>query len=399
MLPVVHRFGEPRANFDGRTQALANARSAALAISRTGAGYAIHMSALLELSEVELNYGDTAVVRNMSMHVNAGEIACLLGASGCGKTTVLRAIAGFNALAGGTITFDNVVIARRGYAVAPERRGLSMVFQDHALFPHLSVLANVQFGIEKLPSTERLARAEKLLALVGLSGYEERFPHELSGGQQQRVALARALAPQPQLVLLDEPFANLDTDLREHLGRAVRQVLKATNTAAVLVTHHQDEAFALADRVGVMHQGAVAQWDTAYNLYHEPANRYVANFIGEGVFIPGTLTARDRVESSLGVIHGNRMYPFALGTRVDLLIRPDDIQPDPAGDIDCRVVGRQFRGAETLYELELQDSVQIMARFPSHMDHAIDEHVRVRVDAEHLVVFRTGEDADAHSGE
>ena len=355
------------------------------------------MSALLELEQIELRYAESAIVRDLNMHVNTGELVCLLGPSGCGKTTVLRAIAGFNEVAKGTIRFDGVEVARPGYAVPPEHRRLSMVFQDHALFPHLDVAANVQFGIDKLPRAERIQRSEELLELVGLQDYQQRYPHELSGGQQQRVALARALAPAPRLVLLDEPFANLDTDLRERLGRAVRDVLKATGTAAILVTHHQDEAFALADRVGVMHDGAVAQWDTAYNLYHEPANRYVANFIGEGVFLPGTLIAPDCVESSLGRIHGKRMYAFEPGTHVDLLVRPDDILPDPVGDIECRVVGRHFRGSETLYELELGDSTQVLARFPSHMDHAVDDRVRVRVDAEHLVVFRTHEEDDAHT--
>jgi iron(III) transport system ATP-binding protein len=357
------------------------------------------MSALLELQEVELRYGDSAVVQGLNMHVNAGELACLLGPSGCGKTTVLRAIAGFQDVEAGQIWFDNEVVSAPGRLVPPERRALTMVFQDHALFPHLSVAGNIQFGISRESRSERARATDSLLELVGLNGYGERFPHELSGGQQQRVALARALAPKPKLVLLDEPFANLDVELRERLGNAVREALQATHTAGVLVTHHQEEAFALAERVGVMHEGAIAQWDTAYNLYHEPANRYVASFVGEGVLIDGVLKTRDSVECALGVIHGNRMYPFELGERVDLLVRPDDIQPDLDGPLECVVTSRSFRGTETLYTLCLNDGTNVLSRFPSHMDHALGERVRVRVDAEHLIIFAASESKNAHSRE
>lgn len=224
----------------------------------------------------------------------------------------------------------------------------------------------------------------------GLQGYESRYPHELSGGQQQRFALARALAPSPQLVLLDEPFSNLDVDLRDRLGQSVSDALKATGTAAILVTHHQDEAFALADRIGVMHGGAIAQWDTAYQLYHEPINRYAADFVGEGVLLPGTMEAPDRVSSPLGEIIGNRMYAIPEGAAVDLLVRPDDIQPDPAGPLECTVAHRNFRGSEILYTLALEDQTRVLSLFPSHMDYLVGERVRVRVDAEHLIVFPRG---------
>ena len=357
------------------------------------------MSALLELQDVELRYGPTTVVSGLNMHVNEGELACLLGPSGCGKTTVLRAIAGFQSVQSGQILFDGHVVSTATKSVPPEHRALTMVFQDHALFPHLSVAGNIQFGITDKSRSERARLTDSLLELVGLSGYGERYPHELSGGQQQRVALARSLAPKPKLVLLDEPFANLDVELRERLGNAVREALQATNTAGVLVTHHQEEAFALAERVGVMHEGAIAQWDTAYNLYHEPVNRYVASFIGEGVMIDGVLKARDSVECALGLIHGNRMYPFDLGARVDLLVRPDDIQPDPDGPLECVVTARSFRGTETLYTLRLNDGTDVLSRFPSHMDHAPGERVRVRVDAEHLIIFAAtaAEGTDAHT--
>jgi iron(III) transport system ATP-binding protein len=345
------------------------------------------MSALLELQDVQLRYGDNCVVDQLSLHVNEGEIACLLGPSGCGKTSLLRAIAGFSFVSEGRIVFAGDVVSTPEHNVAPERRPLSMVFQDHALFPHLSVAGNVEFGITKQARRARSARVSDLLSLVGLAGYEKRYPHELSGGQQQRVALARALAPQPRLVLLDEPFSNLDLELRERLGQAVSEALRVTGTAAILVTHHQDEAFALADRIGVMHEGAIAQWDSAYQLYHEPANRYVADFVGEGVLLPGTMEAPDRVSSPLGDIIGNRMYAIPSGAPIDLLVRPDDIQPDPTGALECTVAHRNFRGSEILYTLALEDQTRVLARFPSHMDHIVGERVRVRVDAEHLIVF------------
>ncbi|HPP47761.1 MAG TPA: ABC transporter ATP-binding protein, partial [Accumulibacter sp.] len=251
--------------------------------------------AFLELDHIVQRYDSQIVVDHVSFRVNFGEIACLLGPSGCGKTTLLRGIAGFEDLAGGEIRLQNRLVSRPGWRLPPEKRQIGMVFQDYALFPHLSVANNIGFGLSGLAVAERRRRIDDWLATVGLSGRGDHYPHQLSGGQQQRVALARALAPRPQLLLLDEPFSNLDIDLREQLALEVRQILLRQKTTAILVTHDQHEAFAMADCIGVMAAGSIQQWDTPYRIYHQPLNRLVADFIGQGVFLPGMLGKDSRV--------------------------------------------------------------------------------------------------------
>jgi len=241
------------------------------------------MADLLELDHILLGYetpqGDKVVVRDLSLGLPAGHIGCLLGASGCGKTTVLRAIAGFEPVRAGAIRLDGTELASPRTHVAPERRRVGMMFQDYALFPHLTVAGNVGFGLRRMARAQREARVAQMLEMVGLGRAADSYPHELSGGQQQRVALARALAPEPELLLLDEPFSNLDVDTREKLAAEVRDILKATGHTAVLVTHNQAEAFAIADHIGIMADGALVQWDTPENLLHRPANDFVRGFV------------------------------------------------------------------------------------------------------------------------
>ena len=242
------------------------------------------MPDLLELDRIRLAYdtpqGPRPVVQDLSLTLPAGHIGCLLGQSGCGKTTILRAIAGFEPVRAGHIALEGTVISSATLQVAPEHRRVGMMFQDYALFPHLTAAQNVAFGLRKLMNkTERVARVKEMLDLVGLSAAADSYPHEISGGQQQRVALARALAPSPDLLLLDEPFSNLDVDTRERLAFEVRDILKSTGHTAILVTHNQAEAFAIADRIGVMNEGHVVQWDTPYNLHHHPANDFVRDFV------------------------------------------------------------------------------------------------------------------------
>lgn len=237
----------------------------------------------LNLENISLAYntpdGPKTVVKNLDLTVDKGHIGCLLGASGCGKTTVLRAIAGFEPLRAGTIHLNGELLSSAEATVVPEKRNVGMMFQDYALFPHLSIEKNIAFGLRKQDKIKRLARTEEMLELVGLEDLGKRYPHELSGGQQQRVALARALAPEPSLLLLDEPFSNLDVDTRERLAFEVREILQKTGLTAILVTHNQAEAFAIADRIGVMNHGGIVQWDTAYGLHHNPVNEFVADFI------------------------------------------------------------------------------------------------------------------------
>jgi iron(III) transport system ATP-binding protein len=345
------------------------------------------MPALLELNGVRQSYGEREVLNNLSLRVDKGMIACLLGASGCGKTTVLRCIAGFEPVTAGEILVSAAVMSRPGFTVPPERRRVGIVFQDFALFPHLTVARNVAFGLRASGVVQHADRVAELLAIVGLEQVASRFPHELSGGQQQRVALARALAPQPDLMLLDEPFSNLDVAMRERLAQEVRDILKQQNTTAILVTHEQHEAFNIADEIGIMSGGAIEQWGTPYQLYHEPASRFVANFVGQGVFLPGTVTGKDEVRIELGTVRG--MLPVACpeGTRVDVLTRPDDVVHDDASPMRAQVVHKAFRGAEFLYTLQLPSGGRVLSLVPSHHDHAIGEPIGIRLDMSHLVAF------------
>ncbi|WP_430869502.1 ABC transporter ATP-binding protein [Cupriavidus basilensis] len=344
---------------------------------------------LIEVDRIHHGFGSQSVVNGLSFTLARGSIACLLGPSGCGKTTVLRAIAGFEPLREGRILLDGAVMSSPGFAVAPEHRRIGMVFQDYALFPHLSVADNVGFGLHAARRGERAARVGEMLALVGLAGSGGKFPHELSGGQQQRVALARALAPRPELLLLDEPFSNLDVDLRERLSLEVRAILKAQGTTAILVTHDQYEAFAMADEIGVMHAGAIEQWDSAHNLYHRPATRVVADFIGQGVLMPGRLESPHAVALELGTLHSREALGMPPAT-VDVLIRPDDIVHDDASPLRAEILNKAFRGAEILYTLRLAGGGRVLSLVPSHHDHAVGEHIGIRVEVDDVVAFGRG---------
>jgi iron(III) transport system ATP-binding protein len=268
-----------------------------------------------------------------------------------------------------------------------------MVFQDYALFPHMDVGTNVGFGLNHLPKAERPHRVAEVLALVGLTGSDLRYPHELSGGQQQRVALARALAPKPDLLLLDEPFSNLDVDLRERLAHEVRNILKAAQATALLVTHDQLEAFAIGDAIGVMHEGHLHQWDDAYSLYHRPATRFVADFIGHGVFTPATLrevNGQVMVDTPVGTLSDVAECPlpcvFEEG-QCDVLLRADDIVHDDDAPVKAEIIRKAFRGSEFLYTLRLASGDLLMAHVPSHHDHKLGEWIGIRAEVEHVVTF------------
>ncbi|AYC33865.1 ABC transporter ATP-binding protein [Pseudomonas cavernae] len=340
---------------------------------------------LLSLRNLACGYREQKIVQNLNLHLNAGDIGCLLGPSGCGKTTTLRAIAGFEPVLEGEITLAGEAISRAGFTLAPEKRRIGMVFQDYALFPHLCVADNVAFGIRQHPERKRITA--ELLELVKLGNLGKRYPHELSGGQQQRVALARALAPEPQLLLLDEPFSNLDGELRRRLSHEVRDILKARGTSAILVTHDQEEAFAVSDHVGVFKEGHLEQWDTPYNLYHEPLTPFVASFIGQGYFIRGQLLSPEAVQTEMGVIRGNRAYTWPTGSAVDVLLRPDDVVYAPESELQALIVGKTFLGAATLYRLQLPTGTLLESIFPSHADHLPGAQVGIRIAADHLVVF------------
>ena len=347
----------------------------------------------LEVDNAAVGYGTRCVLEDVSFTLDEGDIGCLLGPSAAGKTTLLRAIAGFEPLQRGSIRADGQVLSGDGVWVPPERRQVGMVFQDHALLPHLSVLDNVRFGLFRQPRKRANARAHAMLELVGLGGTATRHPHELSGGQQQRVAVARALAPQPRLVLLDEPFSSLDPDLRERLALDVRAALKHEGVGALLVTHSQAEAFAMADRIGVIGHGRLQQWAAAYDLYHRPATRFVAEFVGEGAFLPARMIAAGRLATELG--EATTRCPMAVGTQVDVLLRPDDVVHNDDSPLRARIIQRHFRGAEFLYTLQLDSGHVVQSLVPSHHDHAIGQRIGIQLDLEHVIVFERG---DGNSG-
>ena len=346
------------------------------------------MTDALEIAALAFAYpGHGPVCADFDLRLADGEIGCLLGASGCGKSTVLRCIAGLEPIDAGEIRLHGEVVSRPGLTLPPEARRVGLVFQDYALFPHLTVADNVAFGLRTADRPAREARTRELLEAVGLAAAARKYPHELSGGQKQRVALARALAPRPQLLLLDEPFSNLDVEMRERLSLEVRSVLKSLGTTALLVTHDQHEAFAMADVVGVMRGGRIEQWDTAYNLYHRPRTRFVADFVGEGVLIAATAGERDRIDTVLGTLMHCPGCDIEPGQSISLLLRPDDVVHDDASPLKAQVVKKAFRGAEFLYTLKLDDGNQVLSLVPSHHNHAIGERIGIKLDVDHVIAF------------
>ena len=344
---------------------------------------------LLRVEALTCRIAGAPVVDGIGFTLAAGELAALLGPSGCGKTTTLRALAGFHPPAAGSITLRGVQVADARSAVPPEQRGIGFVFQDLALFPHLDVAGNIGFGLHRLPAAERAQRVAGLIERLELQGMQGRRPHELSGGQQQRVAVARALALQPDLLLLDEPFSSLDARLRVRLREQMRGLLKALGVAALLVSHDQDEAFAFADRIGVMQHGRIEQWDTPYELYHRPATRFVAGFVGEGRLLPGIVGSDGRIGTALGDLPSPNATLRA-GTRVEVLIRPDDLRPAITGGLRATVVDVAFRGADTLYRLKLDDGAELDALFTSHHVLQPGSTIGVATDIEHVVAFASG---------
>lgn len=344
---------------------------------------------ILHVDDVSASHQNMRILDHIDLQVSRRDIVCLLGPSGCGKTTLLRAIAGLHAIDQGGIKIDGQIVCTPISSVAPEHRNIGMMFQDLALFPHLTVLENVTYGIRKQSKKFIETQTRHVMKLVEINAeYFHKYPHELSGGQQQRVALARALAPKPSLLLLDEPFSSLDPDLREQLASQVRKILKHEKITAILVTHDQHEAFAMADWVGVMNAGKIVQYDTPYNIYHQPVSRFVADFVGLGNLIPATVLGPDRVQTEFGVIHGNVGESFKTGEVVDLLVRPDDIPHDDASQVTAIVEEKRFLGAEFLYTLRLPEGHHVLCYAPSHHDHSIGNPLGIGLDLEHLVLFK-----------
>ena len=317
----------------------------------------------VECAGVAKSFGPVTALDRVDLAVPAGTVTALLGPSGCGKTTLLRIVAGFERPDRGTVGVGARVVAGPGVNVPPERRRVGIVPQEHALFPHLSVAANVGYGLSrKTPRAAGAARVEEVLALAGLAGLGDRMPHELSGGQQQRVALARALAPEPSVVLLDEPFGSLDAALRVELRADIAAVLRASGATAVLVTHDQDEALSMADRVAVMRDGRIVQVGSPDEVYQRPADLWVAGFVGRANVLAGEIVGAAKVSCALGILEAVGDPPSGA---VRLAVRPEQLRvvPDPVGE--GRVEHRQYFGHDALVAVVLADGTHLLARTAS----------------------------------
>lgn len=342
-------------------------------------------SPILELRAVSCAYEpNRPAVRNISFSAREGEILCLLGPSGCGKTTILRAIAGFEPVRSGEIFLSGRLVSSSSDTLPTEERRIGMVFQEYALFPHLRAADNIAFGLGHLARPEREQRVQEMLQLTGLEGLERRYPHELSGGQQQRVALARALVQNPVVLLLDEPFSNLDPDMAGRMRQDLHALLRRTKTTAVLVTHDHDEAFAMADRIAVLNHGVLEQLDKPDMIYHLPATPFVADFVGQADFVIGRVR-HGIVQTELGGFPNT--LGSAEGTSVVVMIRPDDIRLTPNNMAGSRIVSRQFRGSENLYTIRLPSGQIVHSGESSTTIYQEGTAVELRVSAIHTVLF------------
>lgn len=313
---------------------------------------------MLHIHDLSLSFGSKNVLNDFNFTLEEGEIICLLGYSGCGKTTILRAIAGFEQPERGTIVLANNILSNQKIFLPAHLRQVGMVFQDYALFPHLTIFENIAFGLNQFNQTERNHRVNELLALTNLTELRNQYPHQLSGGQQQRVALARALAPKPRLILMDEPFSNLDTELRNRLAKDVRNLLKSQNMTAIIVTHDANEAFAIADKIGIMNAGQLQQLDTPQNLYTQPNSPLVAQFTGTCSFLSGKVSENGTIHTAIGEFAAPLEYPS--GSHVQMLIRPDNITFDANSQLSAQLISSEFKGEYTVCILALNNGEQII---------------------------------------
>ncbi len=350
------------------------------------------MNKKLIISDLSLSYKNNndknQILSNIYFELDESEIGCILGPSGCGKTSLLRAIVGFENIISGTIEVNGVCLSSSSKVIPTQARKMGMVFQDYALFPNMDVRSNVAFGLEHLAKKERDEKVNYLLDIVNLKKYENKYPYELSGGEQQRVALIRALAPSPEILLLDEPFSNIDTDIKENLISNIRKLLKEFSMTSIVVTHDQNEAFNFADKISIMNKGKIEQTGSAYEIYHKPLNKFVADFVGLGTFLQITKNDSGIFTSPFGVLDDLKFdKSFFKFKNLEMFLRPDDVIHNDKSDIKAVVIEKQFRGAEFLYKLLYNDQYHLLCYAPSHHDHKIGELIGIELDIEHYVIF------------
>ncbi|MCA3891490.1 ABC transporter ATP-binding protein [Vibrio vulnificus] len=342
------------------------------------------MSCALSIKNLTCQYDAQTVLESLSLEVEQGQIVCLLGASGCGKTTLLKAIAGLLPLSSGEMSLNSMMIDNGEHWVPPEQRNIGMIFQDYALFPHLTVAENVAFGLRGWSSEARQSKVKEMLELVHLSPFADRYPHQLSGGQQQRVAIARSLAYKPDLLLLDEPFSNIDTQVRHELIAEIRKIFKQQGVTAIFVTHSREEAFAFADKMAVMNHGVIEQYGTASELYYKPSSKFVADFLGGGSYLPAKRLSESEFETHLGVVEATAQQSILINDQCELLLRPQHIQISAAEESSIRIMEQQFMGDHCRYVIEANGN-KLLASSAEALN--IGQMVSVKVDTQGILAF------------
>ena len=374
-----------------RTQSARDASESPAEANGSRADAGTSADPVLSLSDVTKEFGPETAVDGVSLDVKPGELLTFLGPSGCGKTTTLRAIAGLEEPTEGRITLGGEAVSGDGAFVPPEQRDVGIVFQNFALFPHLTVRENIAFGLSDADEAATAARVDELLALVDLPEHGEKTPDQLSGGQKQRVALARSLAPEPEVLLLDEPFSNLDVRLRVEMREEVRQILKAAGVTAVSVTHDQEEALSISDRVAVMNDGQIEQVGRPESVFERPESKFVASFLGRASFLEGKL--RDgKVETGIGRFDAVTLEGYDTvydGAPVDVLVRPDDLRATPASPelADGVIVSRQYVGPSFVYRVELESGDTVHCLHNHVEEFGLDEPVSLELTADHPLAW------------
>ncbi|WP_350634797.1 ABC transporter ATP-binding protein [Pseudoalteromonas sp. GW168-MNA-CIBAN-0100] len=339
------------------------------------------MSSLI-LQGVSYHYNGTKVIHDLDLTVGKDEIVCLLGASGCGKTTTLKAIAGLIEAKQGSIFIDGKLVSDEQSFVSPEHRNIGMMFQDYALFPHLTVANNIAFGLSKMSKAQKQQRVDEMLKLVHLIGCADRFPHQLSGGQQQRVAIARALAYKPSLLLLDEPFSNIDTQVRFELIADIRRIIKATQVSAVFVTHSKEEAFAFSDTLAIMHRGKIEQQGTPEQLFAAPCSKEVAEFLGQGIYLSAEVLTATEYKTPFGLVESyiESKHDVSVGL---IYVRPHQIELVADNQSDklskrATIISRRFIGSAYVYSVVIdKQEIEVAAQYGQSFEN--NEQVIIKI--------------------
>ena len=348
----------------------------------------------LEIKNVDFNIGCEAKVKNASFEIeNEGETICILGPSGIGKTTILRTIAGLEKINKGSITLNDKLLSSKNEHIEPEYRNISLAFQDNSLFPHYTVEKNILLGTEKNKEkkTHKVSLKE-IIKLLDISKILLKYPHEISAGEAQRASLARSLLTQPDLLLLDEPLSNVDQSFKEEIQVALKKILSKLKITTIIVTHDSYEAFYLGNKCAIILNGQIKQFDSPYNVYHFPNSIEVVNFLNRGVLVPAEVTSpKSLVNEDLGTITGNFIKPFPIGSKVKLLIQPEDLQHDDTSNLKLEVVDRKFRGTSFIYTLKTLSNMLIPVFVHSHHihQHEVDEKFGIKrpINIDHIVCF------------